>query len=58
MESDIGQKTSEMRRARVAILKNEKIAKFGSENSQNSQLIFENSHKLATFQCKSIRTTK
>ena len=34
---------------RVAILKYEKIAKFASENSQNSQLIFKNSHKLATF---------
>jgi hypothetical protein len=34
---------------RVAILNFEKIAKFASENSQNSQLIFKNSHKLATF---------
>jgi hypothetical protein len=34
---------------RVAILKYGKIAKFASENSQNSQLIFKNSHKLATF---------
>jgi hypothetical protein len=39
----------ERERDRVAILKYEKIAKFASENSQNSHLIFKNSHKLATF---------
>ncbi len=34
---------------RVAILTYVKIAKFASEKSQNSQVIFKNSHKLATF---------